>query len=57
MTTKELLDLAVVWGITTSPAAFWKTHRNRDDLLACLQTRKLDMELEAKEVQKRLSGA
>ena len=56
ITTKELLDLAVVWNITASPAAFWKTHRNRDDLLATLQLRKHDMEMEAREAQKRLSG-
>lgn len=57
VTTKELLDLAVAWKITASASEFWKTHRNRDDLLAVLQKFKYDRELESREAAKRGAGA
>jgi hypothetical protein len=54
--TKELLQLAVLWGVTRSPAEFWQTHRSRAELIEGLQRAKSTIDSDAKrqqEVQER----
>lgn len=49
VTTRELLDLAVAWGVTPTPSEFWKTHKSRDDLVTALRRRKTELEKQALE--------
>lgn len=60
VTTKELLRLAVTWGVTKSPSEFWQTHRSRSELIEGLQRAKNRIDTDAKreqEVQERQSDA
>ena len=46
------MQLAIAWGVTPTAAAFWKTHRNRDDLVRELQCRKSELEQATREAAK-----
>jgi len=48
MSTRELLELAVHWGITTSAVEFWKRHKSRNELVKLLQRKKESIEMHAK---------
>lgn len=54
--TKELLQLAILWGVTRSSTDFWQTHRSRAELVEGLQRAKASLDTDAKrqqEVQER----
>lgn len=48
LTTRELLELAIAWGITPSATEFWKRYKSREDLVGCLQRKKAEQELLAR---------
>jgi hypothetical protein len=48
LSTRELLELAISWGITPSASEFWKRHKSREELIRALQQRKADLEMAAK---------
>jgi hypothetical protein len=48
LSTRELLELAIHWGITTSAVEFWKRHKSRDELVKLLQRKKESIEMQAK---------
>lgn len=49
LSTRELLQLAIKWGITESAAEFWQRHKTKDQLVHQLRLRKAEMEYEEPE--------
>lgn len=44
LSTRELLELAIKWGITESPAAFWRDHKTKQQLVQRLREAKAELE-------------
>ena len=49
LSTRELLQLAIKWGITQSAAEFWQRHKTKEQLVQQLRLRKAEMEYEEPE--------
>jgi hypothetical protein len=47
VTSNELMQLAIAWGITTSGPEFWKTHRGKNDVLIALYDYRAEEERKA----------
>ena len=54
LSTRELIELAISWGIAPSASEFWKRHKSRDELIRALQQKKSDMEMQAKLAEQQL---
>ena len=49
LSTRELMALAIRWGITTSAAQFWQQHKTKDALIRRLRLCKAELEYEPPE--------
>jgi hypothetical protein len=54
LSTRELIELAISWGITPNAQEFWKRHKSREELIRALQQKKSDMEMAAKLAEQQL---
>lgn len=49
LSTRELLQLAIAWGITESAADFWRDHKTKEQLILILRSKKAEIEYEPPE--------
>ena len=49
LSTRELLQLAIGWGITESAAEFWRDHKTKEQLIMILRSKKAEIEYEPPE--------
>lgn len=49
LSTRELLQLAIAWGLTGSAAEFWRTHKTKAQLVLQLRRKKAELEYEPPE--------
>jgi len=49
LSTRELMALAIKWGVTRSAAEFWREHKSKEELVQKLRQKKAELEYEAPE--------